>query len=212
LIQLLNVLKPEAMKSLVLTILISALYISCKKNNPQINTSSVLTSHLWYPYKAEIITTDTNTITTHDSSGIPHTQTTVKNMDTTILLNECLQNSRFKFQENGILNVSNPCNIQNATIDTIWSISQNNFLTAVSINDTATNGYYFRLFNQIFGYAGPIDTTYNIVAANGLITQINNSEFVFNNIIILSTSDISSVHSDTLTKIESKEYTTYKIR
>jgi hypothetical protein len=201
------------MKCLLLVLVAGAFYISCKKSDSQINASSVLTSHLWYPYKAEIITVDTNIIITHDSTGASHSQTIVRNMDTTIFLNQCLQNSGFKFQENGVLNVSNPCNLQNSTIDTSWSILQNSFLTTVSINDTSANNYFSRLFSQYLGFfPGPADTTYSFSLTRGLITQINNSEFVFNNIIITSTSDMGSVNSDILNKIVSKEYTTYKSR
>jgi hypothetical protein len=89
-------------------------------------------------------------------------------------------------------------------------MAQNRILTTVSINDTATDKYYARIFSRFFGFAGPIDTTYSFLQTKGLITQINNSQFIFNNILITASFDISTVRSDTLNKIISREYTTYK--
>jgi hypothetical protein len=200
------------MKTTLLFLSVAILSISCKKESSQTEPSVVLSEHEWYPYSAEIITVDTTVVTSHDSTGIYHHQTIVSRFDTSFILNTCLQNSTFKFRSSGILSISNPCNSQTSAKDTLWSIAQNNFLTTLSINDTATTNYYSRFFGKFLGFVGPTDTSYNYILTRGAITKIDNSQFVFNNGLTELTLDVAGVNRDTLYKIASREYTTYRSR
>ena len=199
-------------RNLVLVIL--TILFSCKKNEGSQNVSSILQSHLWYPYKTEIVTTDSLTIQLYDSNfSVYSKKTTILRLDTTINTDTCLLNSTFKFNGNGILDVTNPCNSLYPSYDTTWSVVQNIFLKTISINNPSVQSYYQHHFYFLFPFSySPPDTTYSFYSNQGKITDINNSQYIFNNEYFTATFGIHYLKMDSLHKLVGKEYTTYRSR
>lgn len=175
------------------------------------NISSILQNHLWYPYKTEIIIVDSLTISLLDSNRVAYSKnTTVTNLDTTIMADNCLAGSTFKFSANGNLNITNPCNSIAPLYDTTWLLVQNVFLKSVSINDPQAQNYYYH--HVILPFLFQPDSTYSFYPTQGNITVIDNSQFIFNCNIRTASFDRSYLRIDSLHKILSKEFTTYRSR
>ena len=138
--------------------------IACnKKDHQPIYAPEILMAHLWYPYKNQVITIDSMNVTTVDFNGNAQNKNTVKKSDTSFIVNNCIQQSTYQFQQNGILTIKERCTPTQPDINSTWIITQTNMLTFpfVMTNTVGNNGYNFT-----FGH----------------VTKIDNSEFIFNTI------------------------------
>lgn len=150
------------------------LFSRCKKDGPSLSTSELLTSHTWYPYQTRIVTFDTNRVSTMDTNGIWHIQTSSVQMDTTYTFNSCFLHSTYAFLPAERLNIQNWCGAGQISTDTSWSLYQDKLLIMITITDTIANAYYAKLYQYQFGTQPPYP---DYEQSNGVITSINGSEF-----------------------------------
>ncbi len=133
-----------SMKQFLLAAVIITVIYSCKEKDVQ--ASDTLISHKWSPTQARIVTIDTTSIITFDSAGKMHTVWSSFRLDTTYNLAACIQQSSYSFLQNGVLQVTNACEIGQPATDTSWAIGPNGFLEIYLIDDTVSDKYYTRFF------------------------------------------------------------------
>jgi hypothetical protein len=144
--------------------LLSALFFlaSCQTKQSA-DDASILMSHSWYPCQVHITTIDSNSVAVSDGTGQTQVQNKVTDWDTTLAPGACAIQSIYRFMQNGVLQITDSCDLVNPVKNTSWTISQTHVL---------------QFPMQEFYAAGP--TTYT-VGGNGPVTQINNDAFTFNN-------------------------------
>lgn len=138
--------------------------IACnKKDNQPTSAPEILMAHLWYPYRNQVNTIDSITVRTVDFNGNAQIKNTVTTSDTSYLVNNCIQQSTYRFLQNGIVTIKDMCNTPLGDINSTWVITQTNFLT--------------------FPFAGsntPGNNGYNLT--HGQVTKIDNTEFIFDTV------------------------------
>ena len=138
--------------------------IACnKKDNQPTSAPEILMAHVWYPYKNHIIRVDSIDVATVDVNGNTQYKNTVLKSDTSFLVNNCIQQSTYQFQQNGIVIIKDMCNTAQGDINSTWTITQTNILMFPFIVNTMTGSIGY---NQAYGH----------------VTKIDNSEFIFNTI------------------------------
>lgn len=186
--------------------------ISCKKSEPPTDISTTLQAHLWYPYQTEIIAVDTITIQKYNPYPfLVSTKTTIVNLDTIIISDNCLLNSTFKFTADSGVNITNPCNSIQPSNKASWSLFQDDSIQFVSINNPLEQTCLSQHFPFLFPFVNfPPGTTYSFYQNQGKITVINNSQFM-----LFTQNDSGKMYSgsymiDTAQKFKVVEYTTYR--
>jgi hypothetical protein len=130
-------------------------FVACSKDNP--DSASILMKKAWSPYQVEILTSDTNRVVVTDKNTGKQTETSsVLKSDTIYLPSTCQRNSVYQFKTNGVEIITDACS-GSMNYNTTWTITQTNQM----------------LFSQLV--AGFSFNT-------GLLSEINNSQFVFNTI------------------------------
>lgn len=147
--------------SLLFALIALAVLAACHKSN-QGGDANILMSHTWYPYQVVVTTVDSNTVTVTDSTG--HSQSTLKitTWDSTITPSACVSQSAISFMQNGNLQITNACAAGSPVSSLNWTITQNNVLSYPPMG----------VFNV--GYVS------YAIGGTGLITQIDNSQFMCN--------------------------------
>jgi hypothetical protein len=163
------------MRILLSYLLVAIVLYSCKK--VEVQASEILISHKWSPYQTRIITFDTTTLTTYDSSGRRHSISSTFHKDTTYSLDPCVRQSTYSFQSNGISKITNMCTAGQSVTDTPWSIQPNRLLQVVFIDDPVAENYYAKLYPDPLATPPPPSAAFYPVQ-NGFITQLNGSQLV----------------------------------
>lgn len=161
------------MKKFLLSAVIITGICSCKEK--EVQASDTLISHKWSPTQARIVTIDTTSIITFDTDGKMHTVSNSFRLDTTYNLETCIQQSTYSFLQNGVLQVTNPCETGQPTTDTPWAIGPNRFLEIYLIDDTVSDVYYSRFF-AIPTPVGPSANSGGSFVGT-FLTKFNASEF-----------------------------------
>jgi hypothetical protein len=147
---------------------------SCRK--VEVEASETLISHTWSPTLTRIVTVDTTTITTRDSTGKTHTVLSFFRLDTTYNPESCIWQSTYSFLQNGISRITNTCMIGQPITDTPWSIQPEKVLQIVFIDDPVADNYISKLFGFPEGLIPSPNGFYPY--QNGLLMKVSSSEFV----------------------------------
>jgi hypothetical protein len=162
------------MRILFLFLLTAIVFSSCRKI--YVDAGETLVSHKWYPYQTRIVTSDTTTLISYESSGYLDSARTIFHKDTTYYLDKRIQQSIYSFQQNGISQITDMCSAGQQTTDTPWAIQPNRVLQIVFIDDPVAETYYSKLFPPILLNQPPPTDFYP--TQNGLLTQFSASQFV----------------------------------
>lgn len=180
-------------------------FLACHKNGSP-GMADILASHSWHAYQTEVKGADTIIRTTFDSTGQGHDTIVAENsFDTIIILDPCVQQSTFSFKSNGVLVVSDACSA-NPTSNNNWSMTSA-VLNSASIMTPNVNNYIQQLLYS--GVSG--DTTHGVYFTSGPITEINNSEFIYNyGSSYNSERTFNGSNIETVKNIRVAQFTTYK--
>jgi len=195
-------------KALAVVLILIAIH-SCKKET--VEASTILTSHTWNPYQARIITVDTTTIIFDYGTTKMHSVTTTFRKDTSYGFDPCAQQSTYSFSPDGISHITNRCLLGQPATDTSWAIQPNKVLQIVFLEDAAADSYYAGLYQGPWT-AIPLYTGFSPVQ-NGLLTQINASEFVVDQPVsenIGTTYYVNGSHVDSVVKMTSDRYISFR--